>query len=455
MNETVIEQNDTIAAIATPPGEGGISIIRLSGADSEAVLRSVFRAAKNTAFPTHQMIYGHVFAEDGDIDECMAVMMRAPRSYTREDVAEIHCHGGRYITQRILALCLRNGARLAEPGEFTRRAFLNGRIDLSQAEAVMSLIAAQGAQAGKAAIQQLKGSTSSFIGEAAEALSRIRAGIAACIDYPEEVSEEEAAADAIPQIQQLRDRLLQATDEHSASLLQNGLRTVLCGKPNVGKSSILNGLLGEDRAIVTSIPGTTRDTVDGTIMLNGMPVHLTDTAGIHQTGDEVEQIGIRKTENAMNDADVVLCVFDGSRPLEQEDERILRNADERYVLILNKTDLPPAVTPSELEAMSRLHVPVLALSAREPETLKPLKRLLAERAEVSDRVILSQPRHLEAAGEATAALEKAAEALRAGYPVDLADVDLHAAAAALARITGEQVDERLLDAVFSQFCVGK
>ena len=198
------------------------------------------------------------------------------------------------------------------------------------------------AQAGKAAIQQLKGSTSSFIGEAAEALSRIRAGIAACIDYPEEVSEEEAAADAIPQIQQLRDRLLQATDEHSASLLQNGLRTVLCGKPNVGKSSILNGLLGEDRAIVTSIPGTTRDTVDGTIMLNGMPVHLTDTAGIHQTGDEVEQIGIRKTENAMNDADVVLCVFDGSRPLEQEDERILRNADERIgrrCLIFVLTDM--------------------------------------------------------------------------------------------------------------------
>ena len=286
--------SDTIAAIATAPGQGGIAIVRVSGDMAEDILRRIFRPVGGKhPLPTHLLTYGYIVEDEERIDECMAVIMRAPKSYTREDVVEFQLHGGGCVAQKVLSLCLSSGARLAQPGEFTRRAFLNGRIDLSQAEAVMDLIAAQGEQSRKAAMRQLTGGASSFIRKAADELYAIQAGVAACIDYPEEISEEEAASDLAPRIAHLAKTLTDACDERAARLLQSGLRVALCGQPNVGKSSLLNALLGEEKAIVTAIPGTTRDLVEGTLMLSGSVIHLTDTAGLHDTDDPVERLGGR------------------------------------------------------------------------------------------------------------------------------------------------------------------
>ena len=449
--------NDTIAAIATAPGQGGVGIVRLSGAEAEGILMRVFRPAKKglTALESHLLTYGHAVDGAETVDECMAVIMRAPRSYTREDVAELQLHGGGYTVQRVLALCLKAGARLAEPGEFTRRAFLNGRIDLSQAEAVMSLIAARGQQAHRAAMDQLQGGASAFIRRAADELYAIAAGVAACVDYPEEISEDEAAADVLPRLDALAAQIDSACDERAASLITGGLQVALCGRPNVGKSSLLNALLGEDRAIVTDIPGTTRDVVRGTLMLGGCEIHLTDTAGLRDTDDPVERIGVARSNQAMAQAHVVLAVADASRPLATEEAQFLRSLDPaRTILVLNKSDLPAAVTAEDALAL----VPGAAatvVSAEDPASLAPLKELLRQRATVTDRLALTQPRHIDAARRAAQHLRQAGETLRLGLPVDLTTVDLTAAAAALGEITGDQVEEKLLDRVFSQFCVGK
>ena len=447
--------NDTIAAIATAPGQGGVGIVRLSGPEAEAILLRVFRPAGKAALTSHLLTYGHAYDGEETIDECMAVVMRAPRSYTRENVAELQLHGGSYTVQRVLALCLREGARLAEPGEFTRRAFLNGRIDLSQAEAVMSLIASRGDQAHRAAMHQLQGGASAFIREAADELYAIAAGVAACVDYPEEISEEEAAADVHPRILALADKLVAACDERAASLVTGGLRAALAGRPNVGKSSLLNALLGQERAIVTDIPGTTRDVVDGTLSLGGCEIHLTDTAGLRHTDDPVERIGVARSGRAMQEAHVVLAVVDASQPISVEEEAFLRGLEaERTILVMNKTDLPAAFTQEALQACLP-GAPLVTVAAADPATLAPLKELLRQRATVTDQLALTQPRHLDAARRAADHLRQAAETLALGLPVDLCTVDLTAAAAALGEITGDQVEEKLLDRVFSQFCVGK
>ena len=443
----------TIAAIATAPGQGGVAIVRLSGPEAERILTEIFRPAKKAALTSHMLTYGFVMDGDSTVDECMAVLMRAPRSYTREDVAEIQLHGGGYIAQRALSLCLRHGAELATPGEFTRRAFLNGRIDLSQAEAVMSLIAAQGEQSHRAAMRQLQGGASAFIRQAADELYALQAGVAACIDYPEEIDESEAAADLVPRAEKLAVQLDSACDERAARILQSGLRVALCGQPNVGKSSLLNALLGEERAIVTPIPGTTRDMVQGDLLLGGSVIHLTDTAGLHATDDPVEQLGVARARRAMEDADLVLAVFDQSRPLDADDRALLAALQGKNVLlVLNKADLPPAIVASDVTAL--LGAPILTVSAADEASLAPLKAYLAEQAAVSDKLALTQPRHLEAARRAARHLRQAADTARA-LSVDMASIDLQAAQLALAEITGDEVEERLLDRVFGMFCVGK
>ena len=450
-------KQDTIAAIATAPGRAGIGIIRLSGPEAEAVLSRVFRPASARAWPlpSHLMTYGHVMDGGVPVDECMAVLMRAPRSYTREDVAELQLHGGSYNGQRALKLCLDAGARLAEPGEFSRRAFLNGRMDLSEAEAVMALIAADSEAAHRAAAQQLTGGAASFIRKAADELYSIEAGAAACMDYPEEISEEEAAGDLLPRLERLTEQLLRAADERSARLIRDGLRVVLCGRPNVGKSSLLNALLGEERAIVTEIPGTTRDIVTGDMTLNGCAVHLTDTAGIRETEDPVERIGVDRAGKAMRDADVILALIDGAAPLTAEDEALLASLDaERAVVLLSKEDLAAVTAESDIRRI-RPDLPVLMVSSRRESSLDALRSLLTERCALREGIVLTQPRQLDAAHRAAALLQSAAGALRQGQPIDLALADMQSAASALAEITGDQADERLLDAVFSQFCVGK
>ena len=449
-------KNDTIAAIATAPGQGGVAIVRLSGPEAEAILLRVFRPAGKSALPltSHLLTYGHVVDGDERVDECMAVMMRGPRSYTREDVAELQLHGGGYLSQRVLALCLREGARLAEAGEFTRRAFLNGRIDLSQAEAVMALIAAQGEQSRRAAMRQMEGGASAFIRKAADTLYELQAGVAACIDYPEEIDEEEAASDLIPRAEALAAELDAACDERAARILQSGLRVALCGQPNVGKSSLLNALLGEERAIVTPIPGTTRDMVTGELLLSGSVIHLTDTAGLHATDDPVEQLGVERARRAMAEADAVLAVLDASRALDSDDLALLAGLHDRpCAIVLNKCDLPCVLYPEDVIPLLPA-APVITVSAGLPGTLAPLKDFLAQQAAVSDQLALTQPRHMEAARRAARHLRQAADTARA-LSVDMASIDLQSAQLALAEITGDEVEERLLDRVFGMFCVGK
>ncbi len=446
----------TIAAIATAPGQGGVSIVRMSGPESERILMHLFRPAQRslTALTSHMLTYGHVLDGEHPVDECMAVLMRAPRSYTREDVAEIQLHGSGYIAQKVLSLCLEQGAELAQPGEFTRRAFLNGRIDLSQAEAVMSLIAAQGVQSHAAAMRQLAGGASAFIRRAADTLYELQAGVAACIDYPEEIEEDEAAADLIPRAEKLADELDAACDERAVRILQSGLRVALCGQPNVGKSSLLNALLGEERAIVTPIPGTTRDMVTGDMTLSGSIIHLTDTAGLHATDDPVEQLGVARARRAMDEADLVLAVFDASRALDADDFALLDSLQGRKAaVVLNKADLPAVLTAADI-APHLNQAPVMTVSAADEGTLAPLKAHLAQQAAVSDRLALTQPRHLEAARRAARHLRSAADTARA-LTVDMASLDLQAAQLCLAEITGDEVEERLLDRVFGMFCVGK
>ena len=447
--------HDTIAAIATAPGTGGIGIIRMSGPDAAAILMRVFRpAGKNQAIPeSHRLVYGKLTDGEQIIDECMAVIMRAPRSYIREDVAEIQLHGGRYVINKALELCLKAGARLAEAGEFTRRAFLNGRVDLSQAESVMELISARGEQEHRAAVRQLNGGASSFVRKFSDELYGLQAGLAACIDYPEEISDEEGAGSLKEGLEKLIDGLEKAMDEHASRLIYQGLQVALIGRPNVGKSSLLNALLGEDRAIVTNIPGTTRDTVHGEMTLNGFRVQLTDTAGIHETNDPVERIGVERSEKARREADASLLILDGSQPLGADDLELLRSFSGEGAVVINKTDLPQEITEEDIHGI-RQDMTCMTVSALDQESLQPLRDFLARYVQVSDQQAVTQPRHLDAVRRAVRHLRDAEKTLDS-YTPDVAATDLQAAQAALSEITGDSADEKLLDRVFSQFCVGK
>ena len=451
-----MESRDTIAAIATAPGTGGISIIRISGPEAEAILRKVFvPAGRGSGDPleSHRIMYGRLKNGCETVDECMAVLMRAPKSYTREDVAEIHLHGGDYVVHKGMEILLREGARLAEAGEFTRRAFLNGRIDLSQAEAVMDLISARGEQAHRAAVRQMNGGAASFIRPLSDRLYELQAGLAACIDYPEEISDEEGAGMLRNGLEDLIRRLEEAIDEHASGLLHRGLQTAIIGRPNVGKSSLLNALLGEDRAIVTSVPGTTRDTIRGEMTMNGIRIELTDTAGIRETDDPVERIGVERSEDMWKNADLALMVLDGSTEMTEEDRNLLKGLSGEAIIVINKADLPQRLSAEEIRTI-RPENRQITVSAKEPETLKPLKDELRRQAAVSDQLVLTQPRQLDAAKRAAAHLKDAMTTIEHFTP-DMAATDLQAAQEALSEITGDRADEKLLDMVFSQFCVGK
>lgn len=456
--------DDTIAAIATANGNGGIAIVRISGPEAAAVLEEIFEPARGRCpeMESHSLNLGWLKDGDEKVDRCMAVIMRAPRSYTREDVAELQVHGGGYTAQRALELCLRHGARLAGPGEFTARAFRNGRVDLSQAEAVMALISARSDRAHRQAMHQLQGGTARFIREISDELYRLRAGLAACLDYPEEISDEEAIADLLPGVEHLADKLEKAADERRSRMVASGMEVVLFGRPNVGKSSLLNALLGEDRAIVTDIPGTTRDTVQGEMNLGADLFHLTDTAGMRETEDVVEQAGVQRSRDALDRADIALLVLDAAMPLQAEDlelaalltkQREARNGIPAAAVLLNKADLPSAFSVDALPEDLR-KLPCMTVSARLPESLGTVREYLKSVCRDLDMPEICQPRHLEAATRAAAFLRSAAETMKIA-PVDLASPDLDAAQNALAEITGDQVTEKLLDQVFDTFCVGK
>lgn len=440
-------EKDTIAALATAQGEGGIAIVRISGDGAEGCLKALFRPG--CAFESHRMYYGHLWHEGQLLDECMAVLMRAPRSYTREDVAEIHLHGGSFVAGSVLKALYARGVRPASAGEFTRRAFLNGRIDLSRAEAVMALISAEGSRAARAAVRQLSGGVSSFIQTAQEKLLTLLSGVAAAIDYPEEITFEEAAGEMCAGALALAAELENACDERGARIAGSGLEVVLCGCPNVGKSSLLNALSREEVAIVTDIPGTTRDILRSDMLLSGLKVRFMDTAGLRSNTDTIESIGVEKAKKAVASADVAVVVLDASRPLQEQDEALLaQTADMPRIIVLNKWDLPHALNPRDFEN-------AVCVSAAKGQGIAQLEEKIVSFGAGAGESELTQERHMALAREAAAALRRAAETCEMGEAVDVAAVELNEALHLLGRITGDQVDEKLLDDVFSRFCVGK
>ena len=448
---------DTIVGVATAMGEGGVAIVRMSGQTAVALFEKVFVAAKYAPpYEDHRLMYGRVTdADSSALDEAMGVVMRAPGTYTREDVCEIHVHGGYAAAAAVMRLLTSLGARPAEAGEFTRRAFLNGRIDLTQAEAVMGVISARSMAALKSEEALLAGGASRFIGQAQQKLLRLIAGVEAHIDFPDEIDEAEATGDLLAGLAELSAELTAAVDERGARIVKHGLRVALCGRPNAGKSTLFNALLGEERAIVTDVPGTTRDVLEGSFTLNGLNVQLMDTAGLRESGDSVERIGVQRAKEAVAHADVALLLIDGTQPLTGEELALLaQETDCPCAVLLNKEDTPPVTTAAQVKKVTR-HAPILTLSAKTGQGLQAVREYLARQARLPQEGMLTHTRHMAAANEAVARLEQARAALEASLPLDVAAVDLREALWALGRITGDSVDDTLLDEIFSTFCVGK
>ena len=437
-----------ICAIATAAGEGGIAIVRASGEGVRSVFDKIFRPFRQKATISHRMMYGHAMSEDGCVlDEVMAVYLAAPNTYTREDMFEIQCHGGGICARRVLERLMELGLRIAEPGEFTRRAFMNGRIDLSRAEAVMSLIGANSEAAARSSLRQLQGGVSGFVHEVSEELKEHMALIEACTDFPDEVEEEDAARRVREGILSVSDKIASKIDERGAKLIREGASIVLAGRPNVGKSSLMNALLNQDRAIVTSVPGTTRDVLTERIRLGGVYAELSDTAGRRETDDPVEKIGVDRAAKAAETADIVLIVIDGSEPLTDEDRELLANRDERSIVCVNKSDLAQITTvPGAFE-----------ISAADGEGVEALIREMEKRVQfaggIEDR--MTQQRHIQLAKSAMEAIARAVASIDAGLALDLCEIDLREALELLSEITGEDASEEVIDRVFKNFCVGK
>ena len=448
------EGRDTIAAISTAPGEGGIAIVRVSGPQAGEILAAAFRPAREGAkMRSHMLRYG--LAVDGNgaaIDEVMAVFMQAPNTYTREDVAEIHCHGGGVCAAAVLRRALELGARSAEPGEFTRRAYESGRIDLSGAEAVMQLVGAQGEAARRAALRQMRGGVSAFVGDAIAQLTDILSRIQAAVDFPEEVDEEAVSVEIRGEIDEIAGQIERRIDPRRARILREGASVVLAGRPNVGKSSLMNALLNCERAIVTDIPGTTRDVLSERFELDGRVVRLSDTAGIRESEDSIERIGVQRAQSEVEGADVVLLVLDRSQPLTEADKELLSLADERYILCLNKADLP-----CRLEAGLPNAIPAFSLSARTGEGMEALTASLQERlgATAYEDECFTVERQARLAREAADTLRGCAQALQDGFSPDVISPELLNVCNLLDNVTGRDASEEVISAIFANFCVGK
>ena len=448
-------ERDTIAAISTAPGAGGIAIVRLSGPRAEAILRAAFRPANAKAdLSGRRLTYGAAVDEDGAaIDEAMAVLMRAPHTYTREDVAEIHCHGGSACASAVLRRVLLLGARAAEPGEFTRRAYENGRVDLSRAEAVMQLVGAQGEAARRAALRQMRGGVASFVEGAVQRLTDMLSRIQAAVDFPEEVDEAAVAAQVRQELEELAGQIEKRADPRRARMLREGASVVLCGRPNVGKSSLMNALLSAERAIVTDVPGTTRDVLSERFTLGGKVVRLSDTAGIRESADAIERMGVERAQGEVEAADVALLVLDASRPLTDEDRALLKRADERYILCLNKRDLPEQLDMASLPP----EIPAVRLCARTGEGVEALLRRLDERLSAGggEEECFTVERQLRLARKAASTLRGCAQALLDGFSPDVVAPDMLRACEILDNVTGRDASEAVVSAIFANFCVGK
>ena len=458
--------SDTIAAIATPHGQGGIGIVRVSGCLALSIARKIFRSPQRASpvdFPSHTLNYGHIVdpTTGNVVDEVMLGIMRSPKCYTAEDVVEFNCHGGGALLTTVLDLTLQAGARLAEPGEFTRRAFLNGRIDLAQAEAVVDLIRSKTDLTRQIAVDGLAGRLSKEVNSLNDRLANLLAEVEASIDFPEEELDFLDLDGMRRAAQTVQDRLEQLIATASdGKIVRDGIDIAILGKPNVGKSSLLNGLLRSKRAIVTEIPGTTRDTIEETLNLRGIPVNLTDTAGIRRTEDIVERQGVERSKRYLDSAALILMVFDASEPLADPDIELLEEASSRSaILVLNKIDLPIATTPQDLQ----LHAPlktVVKTSMLRGEGIEELKSTVLRHVIGGDFVpgdlpIITNVRHDDALRRAQTALAHAIASLDAKMPPELIALDLRGSLDAVGEIVGKTTTEDILDRIFSQFCIGK
>jgi tRNA modification GTPase len=460
--------DDTIAAIATPIGEGGLAVIRVSGAHALAVADAIFspvgrNSLKASAAASHTIQFGHVVRDGKTIDEVLVSVLRAPRTFTREDVVEITCHGGILPAKMVLDAALAAGARLAEPGEFTRRAFLNGRIDLAQAEAVADLIHSRTELALRAANEQLAGKLSQRINQLRDDLLKTLAHVEAYIDFPEEDIAEETKEQLLGRLDRgvaFMDELLRTANE--GQILRRGIRAAIIGRPNAGKSSLLNQLLGHDRAIVSPIPGTTRDTIEETANIRGLPVVFIDTAGLREARDEIEVEGIRRSHESLQKAEFILHVLDVSEPLTAADEKYLAEfAGKKRILVRNKIDLPHKLNlPESVEQAGKPALPlvdVCCLTGKGIEALKDAIKDLVWSGEIKTEMlqVMINSRHQDALNRAREASQRSIAALRAGATLELAAMDLRIAVNAVGEIVGKTATEDLLDMIFSQFCIGK
>lgn len=459
-----VTEFDTIAAISTPPGEGAISIVRMSGEEAVSIAQKVFSGKDLTQAKSHTINYGHIVdpKTHEEIDEVMVSLMLAPKTFTREDVVEINCHGGIVATNRILQLLLVNGARLADPGEFTKRAFLHGRIDLTQAESVMDLIRAKTDRSMKIALNQLDGNLSHLIDSLRKDILDVLAQVEVNIDYPEYDDVEEMTTKLLKEkaieIKQRIEQLLKTASQ--GKIMREGLATALVGRPNVGKSSLLNHLLHEDKAIVTDVAGTTRDVIEEYVNVSGVPLKLIDTAGIRETDDKVEKIGVERSKKAIEQSDLVLLVLNAAESLTKEDLELIRlTNDKKRIIILNKTDLEEKLDRKELAKISE-NAPVYATSILKNEGVEALEEAISKLffngiENSQSTVMVTNARHIALLKKAQNSLDSVLEGISSGMPVDLVQIDMTEAWNLLGEITGESYEDELLDQLFSQFCLGK
>jgi tRNA modification GTPase len=459
-----VKEFDTIAAISTAIGEGGISIIRVSGSKALQVAGSIFRGRNRMGLESmepYTMRYGHIvdLADGSVVDEVIVSYMEGPRSFTAEDTVEINCHGGIVATNKVLDNVLQAGARMADPGEFTKRAFLNGRIDLSQAEAVIDIIRAKTELSMKSAVMQAGGNLSTAVRELRERLIGLIAHIEATVDYPEEDLEEITAIQVAARLKEVIEELsaaIESADE--GKILREGISTVIVGKPNVGKSSLLNNLLKENRAIVTDIPGTTRDVIEEYINIRGIPIKIVDTAGIRETEDVVEKIGVKKSMEKIEEADLIILLLDTSRELTDEDRDIISYIKgKKYIVLLNKVDLNARMDIKELEGLEPEYV--INTSVIQGFGIDRLKEAIVKlffHGEIrSNELVITNMRHKEAMMAAKSSCLQAVEALSGTSAIDLASIDIRSAWYSLGQITGDTMEEDIIDKIFSEFCLGK
>lgn len=456
----------TIAAISTAVGEAGIGIVRMSGNKSLDIANEIFRGSKVDTLDSsknRKMVYGHIIDKDENIvDEVLIAYMKGPHTYTKEDIIEVYCHGGIIPVRKVLSLMLENGARMAEPGEFTKRAFLNGRLDLSQAEAVMDIIHSKTEKAYETSLSQLEGSLSKKVKELRDTILNILARVEASIDYPGEDSIEDVAYREImekgTQLKEELEFLIKTSDR--GTILRDGLNTVILGKPNVGKSSLLNAILRENRAIVTNVPGTTRDVIEEFVNIDGIPLKIIDTAGIRETEDVVEKIGVDKARNLVGNADLIIAVFDASEKLNDEDKEIIELIkDKKSIIILNKIDLERNLEEDYI--LSRLSSKKVIESSMINEIgLNELEEHIKEmfysgNLELDSGIVVTNIRHKNQLEKAKKNIEDVIQAAEMSVPIDCVEVDLKSCWENLGEISGDTIGEDILDKIFSEFCLGK